>query len=68
MPTISLIKKHYKSTFTEMIMYHYDEPVTTGTIYSDTSAIDDGFTCYQLFVGTKLLVSDVYSMKIISSL
>ena len=44
-------------------MYRPDKPVATDTIYSDTTAIDDGSTCAQLFVGKKSLVSDVYGMK-----
>ena len=32
-------------------------------MYYDTPAADDGSTCAQLFVGTKIIVSDVYGMK-----
>ena len=46
-----------------MNVYCRDKPVATDTIYSDTHVIDDGFTCNQLFVGTKSLVSYVYGMK-----
>ena len=46
-----------------MNVYRRDKPVATDTIYSDTHVIDDGYTCDQLFVGTKSLVSYVYGMK-----
>ena len=41
----------------------HNEYVQAYTIFHDTSTIDDSSTCYQLFVGTKSLVSDVYGMK-----
>jgi septum formation inhibitor MinC len=40
-----------------------DEPVATDTIYSDTPAIDCGFTSAQLFVGTKTHTADVCPIK-----
>ena len=46
-----------------MNVYRCDKPVATDTIYSDTNVIDDGYTCNQLFVGTKSLVSYVYGTK-----
>ena len=46
-----------------MNLHHHDEPVGTDTIYYDTPFIDDGSKYAQLFVATKLLVSDVYVMK-----
>jgi hypothetical protein len=33
------------------------------TVYSDVAAIDDGSMCTQLYVGTKLTLTDVYGMK-----
>ena len=63
MPMSAFLKNHYKSPFPEMNVYRRDKPVATDTIYSDTHVIDDGYTCDQLFVGTKSLVSDVYGIK-----
>ena len=62
--TISaLLKNNYKSPFTATDVYLRDKPVATDTIYSETSAIDDVYTCSQLFVVTKSLVLDVNGMK-----
>ena len=59
--TISaLLKNNYKSPFTATDVYLRDKPVATDTIYSETSAIDDVYTCSQLFVVTKSLVLYVY--------
>ena len=46
-----------------MIVHCRETPVATDTMYSNAYVIDDGYTCTQLFVGTKSLVSDIYSMK-----
>ena len=46
-----------------MNVYCYDKHGATDTIHYDKSAIDGGSTYTQLFVGTKSLVSDIYSMK-----
>jgi hypothetical protein len=37
--------------------------VATDTIWSDTPAIDNGAKFAQLFVGRRLLVTDIYPMK-----
>ena len=47
-----------------MNVYRCDKPVATESIYSDTPDIDNGSAYAQLFVGTRLLISDVYGMKI----
>jgi len=41
----------------------WNEPVATNTIYSDTPAIDGGETYTQIFIGTKILLTDIYGMK-----
>ena len=46
-----------------MNVYCRDETVETSTIYSETPAIYGVYTCAQLFVCTKSLVSSVYAMK-----
>ena len=47
-----------------MNVYCHYKYVADDTIYYDTPAIDDGSTWSHLFVGTKLLVSYVYGMRI----
>ena len=32
-------------------------------MYLDTPTVNDGFTSVQFFIGTKILVTDVYGMK-----
>ena len=59
----TILKKHYKSPFPANNVHRHNEPIITDTVYSDTPAIDSGYTCAQLFVGTKSLVTDVYGMK-----
>jgi hypothetical protein len=63
MPMSTILKKRYKSPNPALNVHPCDEPVATDTIYSDTSAIDCGFTSAQLFVGTKTHTADVYSIK-----
>ena len=58
------LKKRYKSPFSVCNVHHWDKPVATDTVYSDTPAIDGDFTAAQFFVGTELLVCDIYPMKI----
>ena len=60
----ALLKNHYKPPSTAINICRYDKPVATETVYSDTPDIDDVSVYAQLFVGTKLLISDVYGMKI----
>jgi hypothetical protein len=63
MPNGTILKKHYKSPFPALNVQRRDEPVATDTVYSDTPAIDGGETCAQIFVGTEIMVTDVYGMK-----
>ena len=44
-------------------MKRRSELVATDTVHSDAPALDDGYACEQIFVGTKTLVADVYGMK-----
>jgi hypothetical protein len=59
LPNDTILKKHYKSPFPALNVQRCDEPVATGTVYSDTPAIDGGETCAQIFVGTGTMVTDV---------
>jgi hypothetical protein len=59
----TILKKQYKSPNPALNVRPCDEPVATDTIYSDTLAIDCGFTSAQLFVGTKTHTADVYPIK-----
>jgi hypothetical protein len=63
MPMSTILKKGYKSPNPALNVRPRDEPVATDTIYSDTPAIDCGFTSAQLFVGTKTHTADVYPIK-----
>jgi hypothetical protein len=63
MPMSTILKKRYKSLNPALNVCPHDEPVATDTIYSDTPAIDCGFTSAQLFVGTKTHTADVYPIK-----
>jgi hypothetical protein len=54
------LKKHYKSPFPAMNVHRHDEPVAMDTVYSDTPAVDSGATSARIFVGTKILLTDVY--------
>ena len=56
-------QKQYKSPFMACSIYQPDEPVATDIVYADTPAIDSGVTAAQFFVGTKLLVCDIYPVK-----
>ena len=57
------MKKTYRSPFPALNVKRGSDPVAIDTVYCDTPAIDDGFTCTQLFVGTKTLITDVYGIK-----
>jgi hypothetical protein len=57
------MRKHFKSRFPAFNVMRRNEPVATDTVYSDTSAVDDGAKCAQLFVGRDTLVTDIYGMK-----
>jgi hypothetical protein len=62
-PMSTLLQKHYKSPFPAANIHRRDEPIATDTVYSDTPAVDSGYTCAQFFCGTESLVCDVYGMK-----
>jgi hypothetical protein len=57
------LRKHYKSRFPALNVHRRSEAVATNTIWSDTPAVDSGAKFAQLFVGRRLLVTDVYPMK-----
>jgi hypothetical protein len=40
-----------------------NEPVATDTVFSDTPAVESGFTAAQLIVGRHSLVADAYGLK-----
>ena len=62
-PAYYLMKKTYRSPFTTLNVKRRSEPVATDTIYCDAPAIDNDSKYPQVFVGTKNIASDVYSMK-----
>ena len=62
-PASSVTETNYLSTFPALNVKRRSEPSPIYTIYCDTSAIDDGSKCDQVFVGTKILLTDVYGMK-----
>jgi hypothetical protein len=57
------MRKHFKSRFPALNVHRRNEAVATNTIWSDTSAIDNGSKFAQLFVGRQSLVTDIYPMK-----
>ena len=62
-PASSAMKKIYRSPFPDFNVKRRSEHISTGIVYCDNHAVEDGSTCTQLFVGTKTLVTDVYGMK-----
>ena len=56
------MRKHFKSRFPAFNIPCRNEAVATYTFFSDTPAIDSGFTMAQSFVGKDSLVSNVYPM------
>jgi hypothetical protein len=62
-PMSTLLTRHYKSPFPALNIPRQHEPIATGTVYSDTPAIDSGATQAQFYVGTQTFVTDVYGMK-----
>jgi hypothetical protein len=44
-------------------VHRREEPVAMDTVYSNVASIDEGSMCAQVYVGTKLTVTDVYGMK-----
>ena len=57
------MKKHLKSRNPALNVPCRHDAVATGTIYSDTPAVDSGAKQAQLFVGKESLVSDIYPMR-----
>ena len=57
------MREHFKSRFPVFNIPRQNEAVATGTIFSDTPAVDSGVTITKLFVGKDSLVSDLYPMK-----
>ena len=59
----TILQKRYKSPFPALNVHRRNEPIATDTVYSDTPAIDCGYTSAQIFVGTEPMFTDVYGMK-----
>jgi hypothetical protein len=57
------LKQHWRYRFPVCNVKRRNEPVATDTVFSDTPAVDSGFTAVQLFVGRHFLVADAYGMK-----
>ena len=57
------LRKTFKSPFPALNVHRRNELVATGSIYADVPAIDNSATIAQIFVGRKILVTDVYAMK-----
>ena len=57
------MKRHLKSREPAVNVPRIHEPVATGTIFSDTPAVDSGVKQAQVFVGRDSLVADVYPIK-----
>ena len=57
------MRKHFKSRFPAFNIPRRSEEVATGTIFSDTPAIDSGVTMAKNFVGKRTLVTDVYPLN-----
>jgi hypothetical protein len=57
------LKQHWRSRFPACNVKKRNEPVATDTMFSDTQAVDSGFTAAQLFVGRHSLVADAYGLK-----
>ena len=62
-PESTLMKSTYRSPFPALNVKRINEPVATGTVYCNASAIYYGSKCAQALVGTKPPVSDFYEMK-----
>ena len=59
----TILQKRYKLPFPALNVHRRNEPIATDTVYSDTPAIDCGYTSAQIFVGTEPMFTDVYGMK-----
>ena len=63
LPYNTILKKHFKSPNPTLNVMHWNKPIATDTISLDTPTIDGGETYAQIFIGTKMLITDVYAMK-----
>ena len=61
--TQDYIKNHFKSRNPVFSIPRCSEAVATDTIFSDTTAVDDGSTMAQFFCGHDTLVCDAYGIK-----
>ena len=61
--TQDYIKKHFKSRNPVFSIPGCSEAVATDTIFSNTTAVDDGPTMAQFFCGHDTFVCDVYGIK-----
>ena len=61
--TQDYIKKHFKSRNPVFNIPRHSEAVATDTIFSDTTAVDDGSTMAEFFCGRDTLVCDAYGIK-----
>ena len=57
------MRKYLKSRNPAHKIHRKHEPVATGTVFSDTPAVDSGVKQAQVFVGRDALVADAYPMK-----
>ena len=57
------MKQHFKSRNPPFNVPRRHEAVATGTVYSDTPAVDSGVKQVQLLVGEESLVFDIYPMR-----
>ena len=66
-PNTFPMKKHLKSRSPALNihrrLHRRHEPVATGTVFSDTPAVDSGVKQAQVLVGRDTLVTDAYPMK-----
>ena len=63
LPNTFTMKKHLKSRNPALSIPRRHEAVATGTVFSDTPAVDSGVKQAQVFVGRDILVADAYPMK-----
>ena len=63
LPNTFPMKKHLKSRNSVLNIPRRHEAVATGTVFSDTAAVDSGVKQAQVFVGRDTLVADAYPMK-----
>jgi hypothetical protein len=57
------LKQHWRSRCPACNVKRRNEPVATDTVFSDTPAVDSGFTAAQRFVGRHSLVADAYGLR-----